>query len=129
MDHRTELNGITGRILDASIRIHSKLGSGLREKVYEVILARDLERMGDRVERQKIVPLEFEGLRFPHAFRPDLIVNGSVIVEVKSLPRLARAHHQQLHTYLRLLDLRVGLLINFGAPRLKDGFHRIVNRF
>jgi len=124
-----ELNEISGEIVDAAFHIHSTLGPGLLETVYEVVLARQLERRGLSVERQKIVPIEFEGLHFDEGFRADLIVEHCVIVELKSVERLAPVHSKQLLTYLRLLDYRLGLLINFGAPLIKDGIQRIVNKF
>lgn len=123
-----ELNLITGRIVDAAVRIHSTLGPGLVESVYEKILARDLVRNGLHVERQKWQSFEFEGLLFEDAFRPDLVVQNAVVVEVKSVSSIPAAHEKQLLTYLRLLDLRVGLLLNFGAPLMKDGIRRLVNR-
>ena len=98
------------------------------ESVYEVVLAHELEKRGLRIERQKPVPIEFEGIRFEEGFRADPIVEGCVIVELKSVEELSRVHSKQLLTYLRLLDYRLGLLINFGAPLIKDGIRRIVNR-
>jgi iron complex transport system substrate-binding protein len=123
-----ELNQITGQIVNAAFRIHFKLGPGLLESAYETILARDLARLGLEVERQKAVSFDYEGLWFEDAFRVDLVVERCVVVEVKSAVALAAAHRKQLLTYLRLLDYRVGLLINFGAPFIKEGIHRIVNR-
>lgn len=123
-----ELNVITGRIVDAAVRIHSTLGPGLLESVYENILARDLVRSGLEVVRQKSVSFEYEGMRFENAFRPDLVIGGAIIVEVKSLPAFCAVHERQLLTYLRLLDCRVGLLLNFGTPLMKDGIRRVVNR-
>lgn len=122
-----ELNAITGATIDAAVGIHSRLGPGLLESVYEAILARDLARRGYRVERQKPVSFEFEGLEFDNAFRADLIVQDAVIVEVKSVAVLPPVFHKQVLTYRRLMDLRVGLLLNFGVPLLKQGIHRIVN--
>lgn len=122
-----ELNLISGRIVDAAYRIHKELGPGLLESVYETILARDLARLGYRIERQKPISVEFEGLTFPNACRADLVVEGSVVVEVKSVENLPRVHQKQLITYLRLLDLRLGLLLNFGRPLMKDGIHRLIN--
>ena len=121
------INEISGEIVDAAFHIHSKLGPGLLESVYEVILARELEKRGLKVERQKVVPIVFEGVRFTEGFCADLVVEDAVIVELKSVEQLAPVHHKQLLTYLRLLDYRLGLLINFGAPVIKDGIKRIVN--
>ncbi len=124
-----QLNRMSGQIVDAAFRIHSKLGPGLLESVYELILAKELERRGLFVERQKAVPIEFEGLSFEEGFRADIIVERSIVVELKSVETLAPVHAKQVLTYLRLLDYRLGLLINFGAPLLKDGIRRIVNKF
>jgi len=123
-----DLNLISGKIVDAAFHIHSALGPGLLESVYEVILARELEKRGLQVERQKPVPIVFDGLRFDEGFRADLIVENCVVVELKSVEEIARVHAKQLLTYLRLLDFRLGRLINFGAPVIKNGIRRIVNR-
>lgn len=123
-----ELDDITGAIVDASLQIHRDLGPGLLESVYEAVLARALEKRGLLVERQKEVPFEYEDMVFESGFRTDLIVESQVIVEVKSVETLAPIHSKKLLTYLRLSNKRVGLLINFGAPTLKEGLHRIVNR-
>jgi GxxExxY protein len=122
------LDTITGAIVDAALKPHRGLGPGLLESVYEAVLARDLQRRGFGAERQKTFSFTYDGLRFADALRLDLLVDSRVIVEIKSVERLAPVHSKQLLTYLRLLDLPVGLLINFGAPRLKDGLHRIVNK-
>ena len=123
-----QLNQVSGQIVDAAFHIHSKLGPGLLESVYEAILAKELERRGLFIERQKAVPIEFEGLHFEEGFRADLVVERAIVVELKSVETLAPVHSKQLLTYLRLLDYRLGLLINFGAPLLKDGIKRIVNK-
>lgn len=122
------LDDITGAIVDASIRIHKDLGPGLLESVYEVVLTRSLEKRGFRVERQKVIRFEYEEMVFEEGFRTDLLVETRVIVEVKSVEKLAPVHGKQLLTYLRLMNLPVGLLINFGAFTLKEGLHRIVNQ-
>ena len=122
-----ELDDITGAIVDAAVKIHTALGPGLLESVYEAVLARDLERRGLFVERKKGVRIDFDGMEFEEGFRADLVVDRRVIVELKSVELLAPVHSKQLLTYLRLMRLRVGLLINFGAPTLKEGLHRIVN--
>lgn len=122
-----DLDEITGAIVDTSLRIHRDLGPGLLESVYEAVLGRALERQGWIVERQKCAKIVYDGMCFDEGFRLDLLVERRVIVELKSVEKLAQVHSKQLLTYLRLMDLRVGLLINFGAPRLKDGLHRIVN--
>jgi GxxExxY protein len=123
-----ELNNITGSIVDTAFRIHSTLGPGLMESVYETVLSRDLGRRGFHIERQKAISFDFEGLWFDDACRVDIIVERAVIIEVKSVPTILPRHEKQLLTYLRLLDYRVGLLLNFGAPYMKEGIKRIANR-
>ena len=122
-----ELNRLTGLIIRAALRIHTKLGPGLLESVYETVLARDLGQAGLLVERQKQVSFDFEGLWFADAFRVDLLVERTIVVEIKSVPALAPAHHKQLLTYIRLLECPIGLLLNFGAAYLRDGLKRVIN--
>ena len=122
-----ELDDITGAIVDAALKIHMELGPGLLESVYGVVLARALEKRGFRVERQKVIRFEYDGMVFEEGFRTDLFVEGRVVVELKSVERLSPVHSKQVLTYLRLINLPVGLLINFGAATLKEGLHRIVN--
>jgi len=122
-----ELDEITGAIVDSSMKIHKDLGPGLLESVYEVVLAKALQKRGLQIERQKAVEFEYDGTRFEEGFRVDLLVEGQVVVELKSLEKLSAVHGKQLLTYLRLMDLPVGLLINFGAATLKEGLHRVVN--
>jgi iron complex transport system substrate-binding protein len=122
-----ELDEVTGQIVDAALRIHRDLGPGLLESVYEATLARALERRGLHVRRQHAFSLTYDGLHFDEAFRVDLLVEDQVIVELKSVEKVAPVHGKQLLTYLKLTDRRVGLLINFGAGTLKEGLHRILN--
>ena len=122
------LDDITGAIVDASLKIHRELGPGLLESVYEAVLARALERGGFQIERQKTIRFEYDGMVFEEGLRLDLLVEGRVVVELKSVEKLAPVHSKQLLTYLRLLQLPVGLLINFGAATLKEGLHRVVNQ-
>jgi GxxExxY protein len=121
------VNIITGEIVDAAYRLHTRLGPGLLESVYEAVLARALEERGLRIERQKPVSFEFEGMLFEEGFRVDLLVDGLVLVELKSVEKLVPVHSKQVLTYLRLLDLPIGLLINFGTVSMNEGLHRIVN--
>jgi GxxExxY protein len=122
-----DINVITGEIVNAAYDLHTRLGPGLLESVYESVLARVLERQGLRVERQKPISFEFDGMRFEDGFRVDLLVDGRVLVELKSVEKLSPVHSKQVLTYLRLLDLPFGLLINFGASRLNEGMRRILN--
>ena len=124
-----EIDEITGEIVDAAYKIHTGLGPGLLESVYEAVLARELQRRGLKVERQKTVTFEFDGMQFDEGLRLDLLVDEVVIVELKSVENLAPVHPKQVLTYLRLLRLPVGLLINFGGATLKAGLHRIVNQY
>jgi GxxExxY protein len=123
----TDLDHMTGEIVDAAYKLHVALGPGLLESVYESVLARELERRGLRVEKQKPTSFEYDGLRFIDCFRVDLLVQARVPVEVKSVEKLAPVHSKQLLTYLRLLNLPVGLLINFGEATLKSGLKRVVH--
>jgi GxxExxY protein len=113
--------------VDAAFKIHMELGPGLLESVYEAVLARALEKRGFQVERQKVIRFEYDGMVFEEGFRTDLLVEGRVVLELKSVEKLAPVHSKQILTYLRLMNLPVGLLINFGAATLKEGLHRIVN--
>jgi len=126
---RRSLKETTGEIVDAALKLHIGLGPGLLESVYQAVLARDLERRGLLIEVGRSVPFEFEGMRFSQGLSVDLLVEGRVVVELKSMEKIAPVHFKQVLTYLRLLNLRVGLLINFGAPTLKEGLHRIVNGY
>jgi iron complex transport system substrate-binding protein len=123
-----ELDDITGGIVDAALRIHRDLGPGLLESVYEALLVRSLERRGFHIRRHLIIRFEYDGMVFEQGFRPDLLVEDQVIVELKSVEHLAPVHAKQLLTYLKLTNKPVGLLINFGAATLREGLHRIVNR-
>jgi iron complex transport system substrate-binding protein len=124
-----EINSMTGRVIDCALAIHRNLGPGLLESVYEAILEKKLAQCGFIVQRQVVVPIRYEELSFDEGFRADLIVNNLVCIELKSVETLAPVHSKQLLTYLKLLGLEVGLLINFGAPTIKEGLHRIVNGF
>jgi len=123
------IDEITAQVIDVAIKVHSSFGPGLFESVYDDVVAAALERLGLSVVRQCIVPFEFEGQRFDRGLRLDLLVDDCVIVEIKSIERIAPVHFKQVLTYLRLLDLPVGLLLNFGCATLKDGLHRIVNNY
>ncbi|KJR96983.1 MAG: Fe3+ hydroxamate ABC transporter substrate-binding protein [Desulfobulbaceae bacterium BRH_c16a] len=118
---------ISAEVVDAAFHLHKDLGPGLLESVYEVVLAKILENRGLAVERQKAVSIQYAGMRFDEGFRTDLLVEGTMLVEIKSVEHLAAVHSKQVLTYLRLLDLPLGLLINFGAVTFKEGVRRIVN--
>ena len=120
-------NEITGQIVDAAYKIHTTLGPGLFESVYESVMAYELEKRGLRVVRQQPIPIIYEGIHLEEGFRADLIVEGLVIVELKSIEAVAAVHKKQVLTYLRLSNKRVGLLINFNVALIKDGITRLVN--
>jgi GxxExxY protein len=120
-------NEIAKVVLDASFVVHTKLGPGLLESVYEVILTHELRKRNLTAEPQKPMPITYEGVRFDEAFRSDVVVDGKVIVELKSSEQLTRLHAKQLLTQLRLSGLKLGLLINFGEAHLKNGFRRTIN--
>ena len=113
--------------MDCAFRLHRDLGPGLLETVYEVVLAKLLKEQGLQVERQKTIPIRYAGFSFEEGFGADSIVAGLVLVELKSAESLSPVHSKQVLTYLRLLDLPLGLLINFGAASFKKGCKRIVN--
>lgn len=120
-------NEVAKVIVDCAYKVHTTLGPGLLESVYESVLAYELNKRGIKVERQKPLPVIYEKVRLEEGFRADLIVSDKVIVELKSVEDIAPVHKKQLLTYLRLADKRLGLLINFGAARIKEGITRIVN--
>jgi GxxExxY protein len=121
------LDDVTGEIVDAAMKLHGALGPGLLESVYETILARNLERRGLDVTRQHAPSFDYDGLHFAEAFRIDLLVQDRVVVEIKSTDSFQPVHAKQVLTYLRLMNLPVGFLLNFGAPTMKEGLRRIVN--
>jgi len=122
-----QINEVSGVIVDAAYEIHKTLGPGLLESAYSIILAHELARRGLKVQREVEVPITWRGVRVEVGFRADLVVEDSVVVELKSVEELASVHSKQLLTYLRLMDRRVGLLINFGAALIKDGIVRVAN--
>jgi iron complex transport system substrate-binding protein len=120
------LNDITGAVVDEAIGIHRDLGGDLFESVYEMLLPAALEQRGLRVDRQRPVSISYRNIRIENAFRADLIVEDLVIVEIKSIGRLAPVHTKQILTYMRLANLHVGLLLNFGAETMSKGIKRLV---
>jgi len=124
---RMEENKITYEIIGAALKVHTKLGPGLLESVYEHALAFELKKSGHQVICQAGIPVKYEDIKFEIGFRLDIFVDDLLIVEVKSVDTLIDVHHKQLLTYLRLTGKRVGLLINFNSSRLKDSIVRIIN--
>ncbi|QYU70131.1 GxxExxY protein [Leptolyngbya sp. 15MV] len=123
------IDSITSDVVGEAIRIHRELGPGLLEKVYEVVLAGALTRKGYRVERQVPVPISYDGATFDCAFKIDLLIDGQVILEIKSIEKLGKVHAKQLLTYLRLTGQPVGLLLNFSGLTMKEGIRRLVNNY
>ena len=123
----SDIEAFATTAIDCGFRIHKELGPGLLESVYEAVLAASLTREGLRVERQKPISIHFDGLEISDAFRADLIIEGRLIVEVKSLERCAPVHAKQLLTYLRLTEQPLGLLMNFGCETFREGLKRVVN--
>lgn len=121
-------NELAAVIVDAALKIHRTLGPGLLESVYQATLGHELSRRGLRVVQQRGLPVCYEGIKLNLGFRIDLLVEEKVIVEIKSVEALAPVHRKQVQTYLRLMDLRLGLLINFNVELIKDGIQRVVNR-
>jgi len=121
-------NEIASQIVDAAYKIHTKLGPGLLESAYQAILEYELHKQGMRLEVEVPVPIKYESVALDIGFRADMIVEDLVIVELKSVEQIAPVHKKQLLTYLRLTDKHLGLLINFGAPLIKDGITRVVNK-
>lgn len=124
-----KINTITGKIVDRAYKLHSALGPGLLESVYERCLELDLREAGLKVQSQVGVPLRYKKLAFDTGYRLDLLVEDTVIIEVKSVEVLAPVHFSQLLTYMKLYDKPIGFLINFNSKSLKDGLHRLVNNF
>ena len=124
--HREDLNAITEGIIGAAMDVHRALGPGLLESAYEACMFFELSQTGFRVERQQPLPVVYRGIQLDCGYRLDLVVEDSVIVEVKAVDRLAAIHQAQLLSYLKLSGRQVGLLINFNVGLLKDGVRRVV---
>jgi len=120
-------NEISREIVDAAIQVHRELGPGLLESVYETVLAHELIGRGLKVERQVPVPVVYKGLHFEEGFRADIMVNDLVVIELKSVSDLTAVHRKQIQTYIRLKNIRLGMLLNFGAALMKDEIVRAAN--
>jgi iron complex transport system substrate-binding protein len=123
------IDELSGMVVDEAIRIHRELGPGLFESVYETVLAGRLESRGLKVTRQVPVPLAFDGHIFEVAFKIDILVEDALILEIKAVERLSKAHAKQLLTYLRLFKQPVGLLLNFSEATMAAGIRRLVNDY
>jgi GxxExxY protein len=122
-----EIEELARQTIDCGFRVHKELGPGLLENVYETIMAAALRKIGFRVERQKPIPIVFDGILISDACRADLVIENRLVVEIKSLERLAPVHAKQLLTYIRLIEQPVGLLMNFGCETFREGLRRVVN--
>ncbi len=120
-------NEIGKVVVDSAVTVHRELGPGLLETVYEVVLTHELRQRGLRVERQVPISIESRGIKFDEAFRADIVVEGKVVLELKSVEQVTRAHQKQLLTYLRLTGYKLGFLLNFGEALMKKGITRAVN--
>jgi GxxExxY protein len=120
-------NEIGTKVLEAAIQFHRELGPGLLETVYEVTLVRELSELGMSAQRQVEVPIIYKNIRFEEGFRADIIVENAVLLELKSVERVAPTHKKQVQTYLKLTGLKLGYLLNFGEAVLKNGITRCVN--
>lgn len=120
-------NELAKIVVDACYQIHVRLGPGLLESVYSRILEYELTKRGLRVRREVAIPFRYDDIEFDEGFRADLIVEDKLILELKSVENTAPVHKKQLLTYLKITGLKLGLLINFGAPLIKDGIFRLVN--
>ncbi|MDZ4306772.1 GxxExxY protein [Allopontixanthobacter sp.] len=123
------INLITADVVGAAIRIHRELGPGLLESVYEMVLGASLAKQGYSIARQHPVAVHYDGMHFANAFRVDLLVDNRLVVEIKSVEQLSKAHAKQVLTYLRLLEQPVGLLLNFSCATMKEGIKRLVNDY
>ncbi|ELS01093.1 hypothetical protein Xen7305DRAFT_00007940 [Xenococcus sp. PCC 7305] len=121
-------NEIAREIVDAAYKIHTKLGAGLLESVYEAAMAYELKKRGFNFDRQKTIPVVYEGIHLGEGFRADFIVENLVIIELKSVETVAPVHKKQLLTYLRLTNKHLGLLINFNTDLIRNGITRLVNK-
>jgi GxxExxY protein len=128
-DSSSSLNSITGQIIGLAIKVHRSMGPGLLESVYLACLCYELKKAGLMVEREKMVPLYYEGVKLDQSYRLDLLVQQKIIVEIKAVECITAVHRAQLLSYLKLTGCPIGLLINFNVELLKEGVCRMVNNF
>ena len=122
-----DINRISAQVIDSAMRVHSQLGPGLLESAYEACLAHELQKRGVRAVRQLPMPIEYDGLQIDTGYRIDLLVEDTVIVELKAVEKIHPVHRAQLLSYLRLSRKRLGLLLNFNVRHLRDGIERFVH--
>ena len=123
------LNSLSGEVIGAAMKVHSAFGPGILESAYEACLQFELKQREIQVDSQVALPIMYYGQRVEAGYRIDLLVENSLIIELKAVEKISNIHKAQLLSYLKLSDFRLGLLINFNVPRLKEGIHRIVNKF
>lgn len=129
MEHQDRIEALAAIVIDCGYHLHRSLGPGLLESAYELILAKVIEGRGLQVSRQVSIPITYEGVVIDNAFRADLLIENTLLVELKSSERIAPVHAKQVLTYLRLMNLPLGLLMNFGQPTFKSGLQRIANDY
>ena len=122
-----ELTSLSYTIIGVAMRIHSQLGSGMMESVYETVLASELRKLGHHVQQQLAVPIQYAGFNFKKGFGLDLLVDEKIVVEIKSVSAVAPEHVKQVATYLGLMNLKLGLILNLGAPSMRYGIKRVIN--
>ena len=127
MSDRPDIESLATMAVDCGLKLHQRLGPGLLETAYEKVLAHMLTERGLKIETQKLVPITVDGLHIENGFRADILVEGKMLIEVKSVDRLDPVHAKQVLTYLRLLDMPLGLLMNFSAQTFREGLRRVVN--
>lgn len=124
-----EINNLTSEIINACIKIHSKIGPGCFERVYEEILSYELNRKGIAIHRQLFLPIEYEKLNIENAYKLDMLIDNKLVIELKSVFPLPPVYFKQLKTHLGLLNLRNGLILNFKVDLMKERIHRVYNNF
>lgn len=129
MKEPLSINELTGIVVDLCVKIHSKIGPGCFEKVYEEILYHELTKLGLQVKRQVLLPIDYEELHLPNAYKLDLLVEDRLILEIKTVYPLPAVYFKQIRTYLSLLNLKYGMLLNFKVELMKEGLHRVFNNF
>ena len=129
MEKSIPINELTAIVVDLCIKIHSRIGPGCFEKVYEEVLYYELIKSGFKVQRQLLLPIQYDELFIKDAYKIDLLVEDKLVLELKSLHPLPPVYFNQIHTYLSLLNLKHGMLINFKVPLMKNGINRVFNNF
>lgn len=129
MKRSIPINELTAIVVDLCVKIHSRIGPGCFERVYEEILYYELTKLGFKVQRQLLLPIQYDELYIKDAYKIDLLVENKLVLELKSLYPLPPVYFNQIHTHLSLLNLKHGMLINFKVPLMKEGIHRVFNNF